>query len=54
MRCLWLGSYLPGRIQKMRIGDAVSKDIKVTSDVPQGSQWIPELKIQSDLNKLPE
>jgi hypothetical protein len=36
-RCMWLGSYLSARIQKIRIGDAVSKDIKVTSGVPQGS-----------------
>jgi hypothetical protein len=27
-RCMWLGSYLSGKIQKIRIGDAVSKDIK--------------------------
>jgi hypothetical protein len=32
-----LGSYLSGRIQKIRIGDAVSKDIKLTSGYPQGS-----------------
>jgi hypothetical protein len=35
-RCMWLGSYLSGKIQKIRIDDAVSKDIKVTSGVPQG------------------
>jgi hypothetical protein len=35
-RCMWLGSYLPGRTQKIGIGDAVSKDIRVTSGVPQG------------------
>jgi hypothetical protein len=35
-RCMWLGSYLSGKIQNKRIGDAVSKDIKVTSGVPQG------------------
>jgi hypothetical protein len=40
-RCMWLGSYLPGRIQKIRIGAAVSKDIKVTSGVPQGSHLGP-------------
>jgi hypothetical protein len=40
-RCMWLGSYLSGRIQKIRIGDAVSKDIKVTSGVPQGSHLGP-------------
>jgi hypothetical protein len=36
-RYMWLGSYLSWRIQNIRIGDAVSKDIKVTSGVPQGS-----------------
>jgi hypothetical protein len=36
-RCLWLRSYLTGRIQRIRIGDVVSKDIRVTSGVPQGS-----------------
>jgi hypothetical protein len=40
-RCLWLRSYLTGRIQWIRIGDAVSKDIKVTSGVPQGSHLGP-------------
>jgi hypothetical protein len=34
---MWLGTYLSERIQKIIIGDAVSKDIKVTSGVPQGS-----------------
>jgi hypothetical protein len=34
-QCLWLRSYLTGRIQRMRIGGAVSKDITVTSSVPQ-------------------
>jgi hypothetical protein len=28
---LWLRSYLTGKIQRIRIGDAVSKDISVTS-----------------------
>jgi hypothetical protein len=36
-RYLGLRSYLTGRIQKIRISDAVSKDIRVTSGVPQGS-----------------
>jgi hypothetical protein len=69
-RCIWLRSYLSGRFQKIRIGDAVSKDIKVTSSVSQGSHlgplcfiwfdYVPVsgfqdyLKIQSDLNKLSE
>jgi hypothetical protein len=34
-RCLWLKSYLTGRIQRKRIVDAVSKDIRVTLGVPQ-------------------
>jgi hypothetical protein len=38
---LLLGSYLAGRIQKIRIGDAVSKDIKVTSGVPKGNHLGP-------------
>jgi hypothetical protein len=37
VRCLWLRSYLTGRIQRTRIGDAVFRDIRVTSGVPQGS-----------------
>jgi hypothetical protein len=40
-RWLWLRSYLTGRIQRIRIGDAVSKDIKVTSGVQQGSHLGP-------------
>jgi hypothetical protein len=40
-RCMWLESYLSGRIQKIRIGDAVSKDIKVTSGVLQESHLGP-------------
>jgi hypothetical protein len=32
-RCLWLRSYFTGRMQKIRIGDAVIKDIRVTSGV---------------------
>jgi hypothetical protein len=40
-RCLWLRSYLTGRIQKIRIGDAVSKDIRVKSGVPQESHLGP-------------
>jgi hypothetical protein len=40
-RCMWLRSYLSGRIQKIKIGDAVSKDFKMTSDVPQGSHLGP-------------
>jgi hypothetical protein len=40
-RCLWLRSYLTQRIQRIRIGDAVSEDIKMTSGVPQGSHLEP-------------
>jgi hypothetical protein len=40
-RCLWLMSYLTGRIQRIRIGDAVSKDTRVISGVPQGSHLGP-------------
>jgi hypothetical protein len=40
-RCLWLRSYLTGRIQRIRIGDAVSRNIRVTSGVPQGSHLGP-------------
>jgi hypothetical protein len=40
-RCLWLRSYLTGRIQRIRIGNAVSKYIRVTSGVPQGSYLGP-------------
>jgi hypothetical protein len=36
-RCMWLRSYLSGWIRKIRIGYVVSKDIKVTSGIPQGS-----------------
>jgi hypothetical protein len=36
-RCLWLRSYVTGRIQRIIIGETVSKDIRVTSGVPQGS-----------------
>jgi hypothetical protein len=31
----WLRSSLTGKIQRIRIGDAVSKDIRVTSGVSQ-------------------
>jgi hypothetical protein len=40
-RCLWLRSYLTRRIQRIRIGNAVSKYIRVTSGVPQGSYLGP-------------
>jgi hypothetical protein len=37
----WSFSYLLGRSQKIRIGDAVSEDIKMTSGVPQVSHLGP-------------
>jgi hypothetical protein len=40
-RSLWLRSYLTGRFQRIRIGDAVSKDIRETSRVSQGSHLGP-------------
>jgi hypothetical protein len=36
-RSQWLGSCSSGRIQRVRMGDFVSRDILVTSGVPQGS-----------------
>jgi hypothetical protein len=40
-QCLWLRSYLTGRIQGIKSGDAFSEDIRVTSGVPQGSHLGP-------------
>jgi hypothetical protein len=40
-RCQWLGSYFSGRIQRVKIGDCVSRDILVTSGVSQGSHLGP-------------
>jgi retron-type reverse transcriptase len=40
-RCQWLRSYFSGRIQRVRMGDCVSRDILVTSGVPQGSHLGP-------------
>jgi hypothetical protein len=40
-RCIWLRSYLRGRFQRIKIGDAASKDIRVTSGVPQRSHLGP-------------
>jgi hypothetical protein len=40
-RYLWLRSYLTGIFQRIRFGDAFSKDIRVTSGVPQGSHLGP-------------
>jgi hypothetical protein len=35
-RCQCLGSYFSGRIQRVKMGDCVSKDILVTAGFPQG------------------
>jgi hypothetical protein len=35
-RFQWLGSYFSGRIQRVRMGDCVSRDILVSSGIPQG------------------
>jgi Reverse transcriptase (RNA-dependent DNA polymerase) len=40
-RCDLFQSYLSGRIQRIRIGNCVSSEIKVTSGVPQGSNLGP-------------
>jgi hypothetical protein len=40
-RCQWLGSYFSSRIQQVRMGDCVFRDILVTSGVPQGSHLGP-------------
>jgi hypothetical protein len=39
-RCLWLRSYLTERIQRIRIGEAASKDIRVT--------WVYDREVVSD------
>jgi hypothetical protein len=40
-RCEWLSSSFSGRIQRVRMGDCVSRDILVSSGVPQGSHLGP-------------
>jgi hypothetical protein len=40
-RCQRLGSYFSGRIQRVKMGGCVSRDILVTSGVPQGSHLGP-------------
>jgi Reverse transcriptase (RNA-dependent DNA polymerase) len=40
-KCGLLRSYFSGRTQRVRIGSCVSKEIKVTSGVPQGSHFGP-------------
>ena len=39
----WLQSYLTGRTQSVRIGDALSRDVASISGVPQGSHLGPLL-----------
>jgi hypothetical protein len=39
--CQWLGSYFSGRIQRVKMVDCISRDILVTSGVPQGSHLWP-------------
>jgi hypothetical protein len=51
-RCMWLGSYLSRRIQKIRIGDAVFKDIKVTLGVPQEWTTLLHLVCQQDISEI--
>jgi hypothetical protein len=40
-RCQWLISYFSGRRRRVRMGDCISRDILVTSGVPQGSHLGP-------------
>jgi hypothetical protein len=40
-RCQWLASNFSGRIQRVRMADCVSRDIFVTSGVPQSSHSRP-------------
>jgi hypothetical protein len=40
-RCQWLRYYLSGKIHCIRMEDCVSRDILVTSGVPQGSHLGP-------------
>jgi hypothetical protein len=40
-RCQWLSSYFSGRIQRVRMGDCVSRNILVTWGVLQGSHLGP-------------
>jgi hypothetical protein len=51
-RCMWLGSYLSGRIQKIRIDDAVSKKLKVTSGVSHGSHLVCQQNIGDSVRVL--
>jgi hypothetical protein len=39
--CQWLGSYFSGRIQRVKMDDCGSRDILVTSGVPQGNHLRP-------------
>ena len=37
--CLLVREFLVGRTQRVRVGGQVSKEVKVTSGVPQGTFW---------------
>jgi hypothetical protein len=39
--CQWLGSYVSGRIQRVKMGDCASRDMLATLGVPQGSHLGP-------------
>ena len=40
---VWVREYLVGRTQRVRLGGQLSKEVKVTSGVPQGSVLGPLL-----------
>jgi hypothetical protein len=50
---LWMGSYLTGRTQRVRVGDYLSKTIYCHSGVPQGSHLGP-LFFMADINDVLE
>jgi hypothetical protein len=47
----WMGSYLTGRTQRVRVGDYLSEAIYCHSDVPQGSHLGPLFFID-DINDV--